>query len=79
MILLGDHHVRGLDHRDRFAAGGKGEFVNRLVCDRRGDQDAVAYVDPYMRGRLAFAHVDDLALDLVAGADFIAVLLLACH
>src|SRR5208282_1685670 len=66
---LRDHHIRRLDHRERIIADFKGEVVDGLVGDRRGDDHPAADVDTDMRGRLTFGYCDDLALELVAGAE----------
>src|SRR5262249_22202965 len=65
---LADHDVRCLDNRKHIVAGSEGEIVDRLVGDRRGDDDAAADVDTDMRCRLTFGDRDDLAFELVAGA-----------
>src|SRR5579864_1360100 len=67
---LGEHHVRGLDHRERLVAGLEGEIVDRLVGDRGGDDHPAADVDADVCGRLTLGHRDDLALELIARAEF---------
>src|SRR5271165_302660 len=66
---LTDHHVRRLDDRQCIVADFEGEIVHRLVGDRRSDDDPAADIDANMRRRLTFGHRDDLALELIAGAE----------
>src|SRR6516162_4090498 len=72
---LSDHHIRCLDHRKRFVTHFEGEIVDRLVGDRRSDNDPTTDVDANMRRRLTFGDGDDLALELIAGAELHRVLL----
>src|SRR5262245_16374081 len=67
---LGDHHIRCLDHRESIVADFEREIVHGLVSDRGGDNDATADVDADVRRRLTFGNTDDLALELVASAEF---------
>jgi hypothetical protein len=66
--LFSDHHIGGFDDCDRFVADAKAEVVDSLVGYRGSNDHAVADIDPNMRGRRAFANLDDLALDLIARA-----------
>src|SRR5271165_3572107 len=67
---LADHDVRRLDHRKRIVANGKGEIVDRLVGDRRSDDYPTADIDTHMGRRLTLSDADDLAFELIAGAEF---------
>src|SRR5258706_2264941 len=67
--LRADHHVRRLDHRPRRVADLEAEIVDRLVGDRCRDHGAAADLDADVRGGLALAELDDLALELVARAE----------
>src|SRR4051794_16994128 len=66
---FGHHNVGGLDDGNSLVADGEAEIVDRLVGDRRGDDHAVADLDPDMRRRRAPPDFDDPALELIAGAD----------
>src|ERR1700730_11529322 len=66
---LTDHHVRRLDDRQRLIADLEAEIVDGFVGDRRSYDHPAADIDTNMRRRLTFGHRDDLALELIAGAE----------
>jgi len=66
---LADHHVRGLDNRERIVTDPEAEIVDGLVGNRRGDDDSAANVDTNMCGCLTLGYCDNLALELIAGAE----------
>src|ERR1700724_576023 len=63
-----DHHAGRLDDRISVLALLELELVDRLVGDRGRDHVAAADIEADMRGRLSLRHLDDLALEVVAGA-----------
>src|SRR5215469_9951238 len=67
--LFRNHHVRRLDDGDRIISGTESEIIDRFVGDRGCNDDAVADIDPHMRGCGAAAHLDDLAAELIARAE----------
>src|SRR5262249_10627636 len=75
VMLFPHHHVGGLDHRPGLVADLEAELVYRLVGDRGGEDDAAANIDPHMRRRLSLAGLDNLALELIARAELLHVVL----
>src|SRR6266481_157580 len=69
VVSLGDHHVRGFDYRERVIADLESKIVDRFIGDRGGDDGSTADVDTDMRCRLTLGYGDNLALELVAGAE----------
>ena len=45
------------------------EVIGGFVGDGRGDDDALAKIDPDAGGRLSFAKLDHLAVKLISRAD----------
>ena len=68
IALLSDHHVRRLYHGKRVATNFEGEIVDRLIRNRRSDDQHAADVDPDMCCRLACRDRDNLALELITSA-----------
>src|SRR5262249_8610525 len=66
---LGDHYIRRFDYSERVVAGLEGKFVYRFIGDRRGDDHPTSNVDADVGCCLTLGHTDDLALDLIAGAE----------
>src|SRR5262245_65605460 len=67
---LADHHIRRLDDRPGVVALLEPELIHGCVGNGRGDDDALADIDLDVRRGRALGHVHNLALELVARAEF---------
>jgi hypothetical protein len=68
--LLGDHDIGGLDDRRNTVADLQPKFVNSFVRDRRCQDAAGGRLDDDVRRRCAAMNLNDLALHLIACAEF---------
>src|SRR5215831_14137115 len=63
------HDIRGLDHRVGIVARREAQLVHRFIGDGRGDDRTPGQLDPHVRRRGTFLHLDDLPLENVSRAE----------